>query len=77
MAAPQWKVETDQPIPICEVRAKYTRALPRRAVHVISWKLYSCLFFFVFFVDVRCFITNIDKILTFEKEYHRCQNIED
>jgi hypothetical protein len=24
MAAPQRKVETDQPIPICEVRAKYT-----------------------------------------------------
>jgi hypothetical protein len=41
--------------------------------HVISWKLYSCLFF----VDVRCFITNIDKILMVEKEYLRCQNIED
>jgi hypothetical protein len=73
MAAPQRKVETDQPILICEVRAKYTRALLRRAVHVISWKL----FLFFFFVDVQCFITNIDKILAVEKEYHRCQNIED
>jgi hypothetical protein len=69
--------ETTLPKGITKRKINTIRASAQSAPHLFLGNCIPVCFLFFFFVDVRCFITNIDKILTFEKEYHRCQNIED